>query len=73
MKLRIVQKREVRAQCKPDFMNKIEAKDLICPSTPPLDLLMFISGGREQTHGGGCGRSRRRGHLRINCSILLSS
>ena len=39
MKLRIVQGPRRGPQCNPDFMNKIEANDLICPPSPPSTLL----------------------------------
>ena len=50
-----------RWQCNPGFINKIEANDLIYPLTPPLDLFVFVLGGRQQIHGDGRGRSRGRG------------
>ena len=48
-------------QCNPGFMNKIEADNLIYPLTPPLDLFVFVLGGRQQIHGDGRGRSQGRG------------
>ena len=50
-----------RQQCNPGFMNKIEADNLIYPLTPPLDLFVFVLGGRQQIHGDGRGRLQGRG------------